>query len=250
MISSVRNSASVVMTCVGGRFCVPIACRNRLSTTTMRTKQVVISSTAGARLSTVSSSITCSVELSPSGLVQAFGPAVEPFGKPHRQRLIGRAAARRPDRAQAQRPSTRGEGVRQTQPEPAQAERDREQPPALAHCIRDVSHRVSPLPKHLAKGRRGAARVGLPAQAGQPIDLGGVGDFGQRLRPGGRDGDQQQLVAAAEQVDLLAVGQGGAAEHLERLGRQGSQPAGRRPAKHPHDQKEDSQAPRPGCRRR
>ena len=94
MISRVRNSASVVMTCVGGRFCVPMACRSRLSTTTMRTKQVVISSAAGARLSTVNSSITCNVELSPSGLVQAFGPGGEPLGKPHRQRLIGRRAGR------------------------------------------------------------------------------------------------------------------------------------------------------------
>ena len=117
MISSVRNSASVVITWVGGRFCVPIACRNRLSTTTMRTKQVVISSTAGARLSTVSSSITCSVELSPSGLVQAFGPAVSPSGKPHRQRLDWRAGWANP-RPQAEPPKLRQrqqqQGVEQT----------------------------------------------------------------------------------------------------------------------------------------
>src|SRR5262245_34851365 len=40
----------------------------------IRTKQVVISRIAGARLITVSSSITCSVEASPCGLVHCCGP--------------------------------------------------------------------------------------------------------------------------------------------------------------------------------
>ena len=68
------------MTWLGGSCCVPIACRSRLSTTMMRTKQVVISRIAGARLRTVSNSITCSVELNPSGLAQALGPAAKVSG--------------------------------------------------------------------------------------------------------------------------------------------------------------------------
>ena len=62
-----------------------------------------------------------------------------------------------------------------------------------------------------------------------------------RRRAGAGDRDQQQLVAAAEQVDLLVVGQGGPAEHFKRLGRQDSRAPGRRPAEQPHDQQEDSQ---------
>ncbi len=69
MISRVTNRANDVITWLGGSCCVPMAWRNSPSTTTIRTKQVVISKTAGARLSTVNSSITWIVELSPSGLV-------------------------------------------------------------------------------------------------------------------------------------------------------------------------------------
>ena len=61
------NSAIDVITWLGGNCCVPSACRNRPSTTMIRTKQVVISRIAGARLTTVSSSITCSVEARPCG---------------------------------------------------------------------------------------------------------------------------------------------------------------------------------------
>ena len=73
--------ASEVITWFGGSCCVPSACRNMLSTTATRTKQVVIKRIAGARLSTVSSSITWIVELSPSGLTHFSGPAERPCGK-------------------------------------------------------------------------------------------------------------------------------------------------------------------------
>ena len=53
MTSNVMNMASDVMTWLGGSCCVPKACRSSPSTTTIRTKLVVISNTAGARLSTV-----------------------------------------------------------------------------------------------------------------------------------------------------------------------------------------------------
>ena len=81
MIRNVRNSAIEVITCDGGNCCVPSACRSKPSTTMMRMKQVVIISTAGARLMTVSSSITWMADVSPSGLVQASGPPVKPDGK-------------------------------------------------------------------------------------------------------------------------------------------------------------------------
>ncbi len=68
------NSAIDVITWLGGNCCVPSACRNRPNTTMIRTKLVVISRIAGARLITVNSSITCSVEASPSGLDQFCGP--------------------------------------------------------------------------------------------------------------------------------------------------------------------------------
>ena len=74
------NMASEVITWLGGSCCVPSACRNMLSTTTTRTKQVVINRIAGARLSTVSSSITWIVELSPSGLTHFSGPAASSCG--------------------------------------------------------------------------------------------------------------------------------------------------------------------------
>ncbi len=76
--SSVMNRAIDVITWLGGNCCVPSACRNRPSTTMIRTKPVVISKMAGARLTTVSSSITCSVEASPCGLVQSAGPPMPP----------------------------------------------------------------------------------------------------------------------------------------------------------------------------
>ena len=80
MIKNVRNSDNVVITWLGGSCCVPIACRSKLSTTTIRTKHVVINNMAGARLSTVKSSITWIVELSPSGLAHCFGPPASPSG--------------------------------------------------------------------------------------------------------------------------------------------------------------------------
>ena len=80
MTSSVMNMASEMSTWLGGSDWVPSACRNMLSTTTTRTKQVVIKRIAGARLSTVSSSITWIVELSPSGLAHFSGPPVNSCG--------------------------------------------------------------------------------------------------------------------------------------------------------------------------
>ncbi len=80
MISKVRNRANEVITWLGGSCCVPMAWRRSPKTTTIRTKQVVIKRTAGARLSTVRRSITWSVELSPSGLVHCSGPPLSPSG--------------------------------------------------------------------------------------------------------------------------------------------------------------------------
>ena len=80
MIISVRNKLIEVSTWLGGNCCVPSACRSRPNTTRIRTKQVVINSTDGARLITVSSSITWMVELSPSGLVHCSGPPASPAG--------------------------------------------------------------------------------------------------------------------------------------------------------------------------
>ena len=68
------NIAIDVITWLGGNCCVPSACRSRPITTMMRTKLVVISRIAGARLTTVSSSITWMLELIPSGLVHCCGP--------------------------------------------------------------------------------------------------------------------------------------------------------------------------------
>ncbi len=72
--------ASERSTWFGGSVCVPRACRNMLRTTATRTKQVVIKRIAGAKLSTVSRSITWIVELSPSGLTHFSGPAVKSCG--------------------------------------------------------------------------------------------------------------------------------------------------------------------------
>ena len=76
--SSVMNRRIDVITWLGGNCCVPSACRNRPSTTMIRTKPVVISRMAGARLTTVSSSMICSVEASPCGLVHSAGPPMPP----------------------------------------------------------------------------------------------------------------------------------------------------------------------------
>jgi len=46
----------------------------------IRTKPVVISKIAGARLTTVSSSMICNVEANPCGLVQSDGPPI-PLGR-------------------------------------------------------------------------------------------------------------------------------------------------------------------------
>ena len=100
--SSVMNSAIDVITWLGGNCCVPSACRNRPSTTMIRTKLVVISRMAGARLTTVSSSITCSVEASPCGLVQSCGPA-DACGKQRRGRRFGLRERRRSEYEQHQR---------------------------------------------------------------------------------------------------------------------------------------------------
>ena len=67
-------------TWLGGNCCVPNACRNKPKTTRIRTKHVVISRIDGARLTTVNSSITCSDELRPSGLVHCSGPPPSPAG--------------------------------------------------------------------------------------------------------------------------------------------------------------------------
>ena len=191
----------------------------------MRTKQVVISSAAGARLSTVSSSITCNVELSPSGLVQRLRPGGEPFGKPHRQRLIGRRAGR----------------LFGARPKPPRAQATQQQAVALEQTC--LTHCGPPLCRNT--WRKVAA--GLPARAcrhrpaKRSTSAGSVISVSVSAPRWRATADQQQLVAAAEQMDLLVVGQRGAAEHFERLGRQDSQPTGRRPAKHPHDQEEDPQ---------
>jgi hypothetical protein len=52
----VRNSDSPTITWLGGADCVPSAWRRRPSTMTMRVKPVIISSTAGRKLSAVKNS--------------------------------------------------------------------------------------------------------------------------------------------------------------------------------------------------
>ena len=81
----------------------------------------------------------------------------------------------------------------------------------------------------------------LSAQADQPFDLGRIADLGERLRPGGGQGNEQQFVTAAEQVDLLMRCPGCAAEGFEHFPRQVSRPARRCPPKHPYDEEEESQ---------
>ena len=64
--------------------------------------------------------------------------------------------------------------------------------------------------KYLTERGRGAARPSPAAEVGQAIDFGRIGDLGERpAAPCAGNRDQQQLVAAAEQVDLLVVGQRG-----------------------------------------
>ena len=52
---NVRISASPIITCEGGREVVPIACRVRVKTITMRTNAVVIMIMLGARVKMVKS---------------------------------------------------------------------------------------------------------------------------------------------------------------------------------------------------
>src|SRR5688572_7034640 len=59
----------------------------------IRTKQVVISRIAGARLTTVNKSITCKAELSPSGLVHCSGPPAIPAGSSSLSPLFGASCA-------------------------------------------------------------------------------------------------------------------------------------------------------------
>ncbi len=94
MIASVMNIASDVITWLGGSDCVPSACRNMLKTTITRTKQVVIRRMAGARLSTVSSSITWIVALRPSGLVHFSGPPLSCCGTFSASGLLPASSAR------------------------------------------------------------------------------------------------------------------------------------------------------------
>src|SRR3569623_1676060 len=94
MINSVKNKPTDVITWLGGSCCVPKACRKSPSTITIRMKLVVISSTAGARLRTVSSSITWMVEVSPSGLVHTVGPPESMLGNSTRAGLLGDSCAR------------------------------------------------------------------------------------------------------------------------------------------------------------
>ena len=67
--------------------------------------------------------------------------------------------------------------------------------------------------------------MGLLADAGDAIDLERIGDFGQGLRAVGRDRHQQQLVAAAQQLHLLACPERGTAEDLKDLLGQQQRPA-------------------------
>jgi hypothetical protein len=58
MVKSVRKSARLISTVLGGVSCMPIAWRSIDSTITMRTKDVTHTRNAGARLSTVRPTIT------------------------------------------------------------------------------------------------------------------------------------------------------------------------------------------------
>ena len=93
----------------------------------------------------------------------------------------------------------------------------------------------------LAEGRRGALWVGLVADAGNAIDLQRIGHFGQGLGAARRDRDQQQLVAAAQQLHLLACPERGAAEDVEDLLGQHQRPARSGLAHGPGDDEEKPQ---------
>ena len=150
MISSVMNMASVVSTWLGGSCCVPIACRSSPKTTTIRMKLVVMRRIAGAKLSTVSRSITCSVELRRCGLVHDSGPP--------------RSA------------STTGSG----------------KSGAGGLALDEAALRLltAKLSERLAKRDGRAAGLAAAAQGQEVFDLGGLGNFGQRLNADGRKGDE------------------------------------------------------------
>ena len=71
MIASDINNASDVMTWVEGSVCNPKAARSRPRTTTIRTKQVVIKTIAGARLTAPNNNTVCNVLSNCSGVIQA-----------------------------------------------------------------------------------------------------------------------------------------------------------------------------------
>ncbi len=81
MISKVMNTASDVITWLGGNCCVPSACRSSPSTTVIRTKQVVIINMAGARLTTANSANVSRADEMPCGLIHSSGPP-NPAGSP------------------------------------------------------------------------------------------------------------------------------------------------------------------------
>ena len=78
----------------------------------------------------------------------------------------------------------------------------------------------------LAEGHCGTLGVGLLADAGNAIDLKRIGHFGQGFCAAGRDRHQQQLVAAAQQLHLLAGPEWGAAEDVKDLLGQYQRPRG------------------------
>ena len=225
-----------------------------LSTTATRTKQVVIKRIAGARLSTVSSSITWIVELSPSGLTHFSGPAVRSCGTLSVSGRLpassARAAAGSRQPASDQRPAASSVTPARGSAWPSRGRRseiadsrfatrqfgDLQSEILFQACFSSQRYRFRRVPagsrssssdglaglggqllKDLPEGRRGALRMGLLADAGDAIDLQRIGHFGQGLGAAGRDRHQQQLVAAAQQLHLLAGPQRGAAEDLEDL---------------------------------
>jgi hypothetical protein len=76
MIKKERNRARPRITCVGGIFWVPIACRTKPRTMTILVKHVVISRIAGATERIVSRNNTCSAFDTWSGVFASSTPKV------------------------------------------------------------------------------------------------------------------------------------------------------------------------------
>ena len=264
------NSAIDVITWLGGNCCVPSACRNRPSTTMIRTKPVVISRMAGARLTTVSSSMTCSVDARPCGLVQSAGPPI-PFGSSGRATAGWADLAARTDPASANRsarPRRRPIAAAHWCASPRSVGAGRNG--VLAGCQQSVllRHRRPPY-DDLGRGFRCRAADGSRPEASCWNTWRNVGaalrGWAWRQSPASRltssasvtsvrvsslagvTETSRSLWPQRSRWDLLAAGQGGAAEHLEDVVGQEDRAPRCSPPHEPGHQEEQAQHQRQGC---